>query len=69
MARNGWGVWAYIGPGRGNGTHHIITDMSDGWVCTWSAPIGDFGGDDSGVSGYSWLGPREAFNNEFKRIG
>lgn len=69
MARNGWGVWQFIGPGLGAGTVHMIVDMSDGWVATWSAPTVGFGDDDTGCAGFSWLGPRDVFNREFKRVG
>lgn len=69
MRSNKWGVWKYIGPGRGLGSLHIIVDMDKEWVTTWSEPIGDFGGDDHGVAGFSWLGPKECFTKEFQRVG
>lgn len=64
------GVWAYVGPGLGIGSIHLIVDDSSGWVTTFSAPLERTHlGSYRGASGFSWYGPKDAFLKEFKRVG
>lgn len=59
-------TWAYVGHDR-HFNHHLVIDVSEGYVTTWSAPNPD--GKDKEIGGWSWFGPKEDFLKAFKSVG
>jgi len=54
----------YIGPGNGKGLRHRVIQSVKEHVITWSQyRVGDVL-----TPGYSWMGPREAFCEQFRPV-
>jgi hypothetical protein len=55
-------IWVFLGVG-GPVIRHMVIDLCDGWVTTWSESC-----DEEGVAGYSFYGPAEMFVKQFKQL-